>query len=484
VTTPTTTAPPTASPAASPVADAALARHSAFGDTFAVLRSALRLLWRHWPVLIGLALAGFAARRALLMASVKASALSPTLAVLVFALVPASMLVAMLLMMRVVRSSLPDLVPNNKRDDRDAFFVHIASVFVPFLAVYSAYDYFAEDRQDFRYEVWFDETLNNPEIFSDPASVNTAERLPPGASLTMATIIGAALLVRLLFGVVTRRAKGNLAIGFSRGYLEATWVSLSALSFTGIGNDVYLWLIERRMWDWVANAAHTVASWFGPLSPAAHRVVDWFGEILGSVDSVFIIPIAWLTIGFVIYGHELVSPPRTAGETALLGRVPGPVRTILIPLRNGTDDRFGPMVRGFRLLKSAGLRSMLLFCLAFVVAQALPEWLWELERLIIGPRDLDAVWVPLSGSMSTVNECIGLMATICLVTAAVDHVLRVTPPPPPPVAVPPPAPSATEPSAADAQPEVAGELEFPAYLYGDGLDAGGREEKNRGGVLT
>jgi len=241
-------------------------RHTALGDTFAVLRSALRLLWRHWPVLIALALAGFAARRALLMASVKASAVSSTLAVLVFALVPVSMLIAMLLMMRVVRSSLPDLVRNDKPDDRNAFFVHITSVIVPFLAVYSAYDYFAEDRQDFFYEVWFDETLANPEIFTNPSAVNTAERLPQGASLTMAVIIGSAILVRLLFGLVTKRAKGNLALGFSRGYLEATWVSLTALSFTHIGNDVYFWLLERRLWDWIDNAAHTVA-----VQPAANR---------------------------------------------------------------------------------------------------------------------------------------------------------------------------------------------------------------------
>jgi len=289
----------------------------------------------------------------------------------------------------------------------------------------------------------------------------------------MAVIIGSAVLVRLLFGLATQRAKGNLAVGFSRAYLEATWVSLAALSFTQIGNDVYFWLIGRQVWGWIDTAAHTVADLFGPLSPAAHKVVVWFWEILGSIDLVFIIPIAWLTIGCVIYGHDLVSPPRSEREAAVLKRwerVPGPIRTLLIPARNGADDRFGPMVRGFRLLKLAGLRTMLLFCLAFVVAQSLPEWLWELERLIVGPQDLDAVWVPLSAPLGTVNEGIGLIATICLVTAAVDHVLRVAPPP--------------ASSAADVQPDVAGKLELPAYLYGDGLDAGGREEKSRGGVLA
>lgn len=469
MTTPTTTAPPA-------VDEATLRRHTALGDTFAVLRTALRLLGRHWPVLIALSLAGFAARHALLMASVKASDLNRFLAVLVFALVPASMLVSMLLMMQVVRSSLPDLVPTNKSGDRDALFLHFAGVFVPFLAVYAAYDFIDEDRRNFYYEVWYDATSQGFAT-GDLSLMDTSSRLPTGASITMAVVIGAAILARMLFGVVTRRAKGNLAVGIARSYLEATWVSLTALSLNGIGNDIYFWLLERRLWVWLDAAAHTAASWFGPFSPAAQRVVEWFEGILGSIDSVFLIPVAWLTIGCIVYGRELVSPPRVQGGQARWRRMSRVLRAVVTPIRNGVDDRFGPMVRGFRMLKLAGLRTMLLFCLAFVVAQALPEWLWELERVIIGPQDLNAVWVPLSGPLSSVNEAIGLIVTICLVTAAVDHVRRVSPPPPPP----PPKPASPP---VDTQPEVAGELEWPAYLHGDGLDTDGREEKNRGGILT
>jgi hypothetical protein len=238
-------------------------------------------------------------------------------------------------------------------------------------------------------------------------------------------------------------------------------------------------MADRRLVAWINESTDFATSLFGPLSPAAERVVGWFGEIIGSVNAVFIVPLAWLTIGCVIYGHELVSPPRSVAELAALQRwqrLPAPARAILIPLRNGADDRFGPMVRGFRLLRHAGLRTMLLFCLAFVVAQSLPEWLWEVERLIIGPQDLGSVWMPLSGPMSTFNECVGLMLTICLVTAAVDYVLRV----PPPAPVEPPAAR----SPADVQPDVVGELSYPSYLYSDGLGVGGREEQNRGSVLA
>lgn len=458
-------------------------RPSAIGGSLVVVRSALRLLWRHWPVLIALALAGFVARQGILMLSVEASELSSSLALLVFALVPVSMLVPMLLMMRVVRRSLPESTPLKLPGDRDAFLAHIASVLVPFLAVYAAYDYFKEDGQSFLYEIWFDETINNPDLFTNPSSVDTAARIPGTFNLSLAIVIGSAIGGRILLGIAARNRPGNLAIGFSRGYLEATWLSVTAISFHKIFIPTEEWFFSRQLWAWVDTAVAHFASLFGPLGPATRAVADWLGQILTSVDAVLIVPFAWLTIGCVIYGHDLISPKRSGTEDAVLQRwqrLPAPVRGLMVPLRNGADERFGPMVRGFAMLKQAGLRPLLLFCLAFVVAQSVPEWLWEIQRWIIGPQDLNAVWVPVSGPLSSFNESIGLILTICLVTAAVDYVLRV-----PGNAEPAPTPPAPPHSpVADAEPEVAGELAYPAYLYGDGLDALGGNEKDRRSVLT
>ncbi|HEX6684629.1 MAG TPA: hypothetical protein VF062_17625 [Candidatus Limnocylindrales bacterium] len=463
--------------------------HSAIADTFAVVRSALRLMWRHWPTLIALALAGFAARHGILLVSVEVSEWTPAAAVLVFALVPVSMLVAMLMMMRVVRRSLPESTPIKLPDDRNSTFNHIASVLVPFLAVYAAYDYFVADEQNFRYEVFMDEVLQSEEFWNNPGQADVLARLPSEPSLTMVFVIGSAIILRTLLGVAGRRTQGNLFLGVSRGYLEATWVSLAAMSFNGMLRPVEGWVMARQMWTWGGDLMDGIVGMFGPLSPVVGAVVGWFGEILATTDAVLLIPFAWLTIGCVVYGHELVSPPRTSADVAALRRwqrLPAAARTMLLPVRNSADERFGPIVRAFRLLKHAGLRTMVLFCLAFVVAQSLPEWLWELQRLIIGPAKLGSVWVPLSGPMSTVNEAIGLTLTICLVTAAADHVLRVPPPAAEPEPQPEPEPEPkpeTKPSLGNVEPDEPRIEGYPSYLYGDGFDALRGDEDHRGPVV-
>jgi hypothetical protein len=457
-------------------------RHSVFGDTFAVVRSASRLVWRHWPVLLSLAVFGFVLRYAFTYAAVKATALHPAVAVLVYALIPISMLVPMLIMLRIVRRSLPDPPDpaGGTRSDRLSGMSQLAGVLIPFLAVYAAYEYFEQDRSNFYYEVWLDETFNNPDLWNNLDAVNTDERLPSPFSLTMATLIGAAVVLRMVLGFVARNRQPGVVLGFSRVYLEATWISMTALPASVFLVAADTWLNERELVNWLQTAMSKVTALFGPFSGAADTVVAWLGQIVGTADAVIIIPIAWLTIGCIVYGHEIVSPPRAQTEAIALQRwqrLNPTVRSILLPVRNAADDRLGPMVRGLSLLKHAGLPTMLLFCLAFVVAQSAPELLWEVARLIVGPQDLD-VWEPLAGPVSTFSEAIGLMLTICLVAAAVDHVLRVPPPAEPAGSDPIP------PSPGDGQPDVTRIQQAPVDLQGGRFGVGGRDEQSRDAVLT
>lgn len=400
---------------------------TAFTDTFAVVRSALRLLWRHWPVLLALALAGFLARQGFLALAVWASELHAVVGLLVFALVPLSMLIALMLMMRVVRASLPDPDPTSD-EARPSVFRHFASVLVPFLAVYAAYDYFHEDRITYVYEILMDESFANADAINNPDAVDIDSRLPFQLNTIMLAIAGAAFLLRWSLGRLAK-SRSHPALGFGRGYLEATWLTLGTVIVTGLGEQVFGWVEQRRMVAWVIEVKDALVAQLGPLGPAADRVLIWLGDMLSSVEAVIVVPIAWLTIGCVVYGHHLVSPANAdpvAVEKARRRweRLPPAAQTLLTPMRNDTRDRFGPMVRGLRVLRHAGLPTMLLFCLAFVVAESVPLWLWEFERLLIGPRDLGQVWMPLSGPLSTFNYAVQAVLLICLVTAAVDYVLR------------------------------------------------------------
>lgn len=465
-------------------------RHpSAFTGTFAVVNSALRLLWRHWPVLLVLALAGFGARRYLVVLAAKASDIHRAVGILLFALVPLSMLVALVLMMRVIRKSLPAPPQATGADaSSSGVFSHFASVLVPFLAVYAAYDYFAEDVRTYRYEILADEVFNNAEIFEGGTS-DVLSRLPGQLDLILVIVVVTAIALRMVLGRIGKQ-RSHPALGAGRAYLEATWLSLSAATISVQVNGLPGWIERRQAVAWAANTVDNLVVNLGPLTSTAQTVKTWLGEILGSFDAVIIVPLAWLTIGCVVYGQELVSPSHGDPKVVDLARrrwdrLPSGMQKLLTPVRNDTRDRFGPMVRGFRLLKHAGLPTMLLFCLAFVVAQAVPGWLWELERLIIGPNELGTFWMPLSGPLSSINLAVGAMLTMCLVTAAVDYVLRL---PQPDAgeseAQPAPVDPLSQPSAGDREPDEPGVLGQPGDPNRGGLGLAGHDEHDRRAVVA
>lgn len=443
-----------------------------------MVRSATRLLLRHWPVMLALALAGFAARRGFLTLSVEASELHAIVGLLVFAMVPLSMLVALMLMMRVARSALPDPAPATEAESKPGVFQHFASVLVPFLAVYAAYDYFDDDRRSYVYEIWADENLNNGDVFTNLSAVDLQSRLPFDINAIMLAVAGVAFGLRMLLGWLAK-SKNHALLGFSRGYLEATWLTLGAVTVSGLTGPAFDWIEQRRVIAWIGETTDAIVASLGPFSSIADWLVTFGTDMVKSADAVILVPIAWLTIGCVVYGQRMVSPSVSdpaAVEKARQrwDRLPGRAQTVLTPLRTDARDRFGPMVRGLRLLKHAGLPTMLLFCLAFVVAQSVPHWLWEVERWMIGPHDLGQFWMPLSGPLSTVNFAVGATLTICLVTAAVDHVLRV------PVTEP---DVAAQESAGDAQPGELGEAGAPADVHGDGLGSTGHDEQERRAVV-
>jgi hypothetical protein len=67
---------------------------------------------------------------------------------------------------------------------------------------------------------------------------------------------------------------------------------------------------------------------------------------------------------------------------------------------------------------------MLVFCIAFVVLQLTPQGVWEIERAILGPHDLQEFWMPLSYLTAPVNTAIRWVLIVCLVAAATDRLLE------------------------------------------------------------
>jgi hypothetical protein len=407
-------------------------------DVTAVVAMAVRLLVRHWPVLVVLFLAGVAARELIMWTAVKASKVNGVLGVAVVVLAPMATLTAFILMLRTIRPSLPWLTGPTSRTvhvdggaDRPGpgLLTVLGSVLIPFLTVYASYGQLKGDVSDYVYRVWFDETWNNPDSFTNPGNVNVAERLPFTFTIVLGSVVAVAVVLRwLLSRWEGTRRRGWL--GILGAYVELIWLTLVVIAVSAVTSTTWDWIQSRRVIRWVQDTWDGIVDTLGPIGKPIGGAVSYLAGLLGSVDAVFVIPVAWLAVGAVVYGHRIAPPGPPAHElyqraVERWSAVPKPVSRVSAELGASFRERFGPLFHGLRLLWRAGLGPMLLFCLAFGVAQTASYWLWELERLLIGPRDTNAVWRTIGGPLSTMNAAVSTVLLACLLGAAIDRVLRV-----------------------------------------------------------
>jgi hypothetical protein len=408
-------------------------------DAGGVLATTGRLLARHWPVLVAIFLAGTVLRELVFRAAVRVSLVNAELGLLILLLAPMTTLTALVLMLRVVRPSLPWLGggPGGKPP---SVLVHLGSVLVPFMTIYYFEDSLRDDLNDYSYRVWEDffersfinlgESLDSgTEAAPNPPSV---DRLPFDLSLTLAGVVVAAVVLRWLLGrwpLVQRHGW----LGIPGAYLELVWFTVvTLLAFNIVTNELTDWASTVRVGNAIVGLwEHGVGTASGAGSPLDIGA-GWLLERMRHIDAVLIIPISWLAIGAVVIGHR---PParrvrttraRQAYEQAQRRWTAAPraLRWLGEQLTADLRDRFTPLVRGVRMLMRAGAVPMLLFCLAFVAAKRLPDWLWQLERLMIGPQDFNAVWFPLAWPLSVLNDAIGFALLMCLLAAAVDRALQ------------------------------------------------------------
>ncbi|WP_144122299.1 hypothetical protein [Catellatospora sichuanensis] len=439
----------------------------------AVLGTVGSALLRHWPALLALVFLGFAARRGLVVVAVQASKLDGVFGFLVFALVPVAVMTALVLMLRVLSRSLPAMAATGEPGERFRALAHIASVLLPFIAVYASYGYFEADRNQYVYEVYADETFNNDaDIFANPAAVNIDERLPFQLNATLVIVVGVAMALRFLLGLRPGRLWGW--VGFVRAYLEVLSITLFA-AFVSTVSKLFVPYVEARQgYQWALGLWHALVDQMGPLKAATQAAGLFLAGLFFSIDTVLVVPIAWLVVGTVVYGQSLGTPPlsakaarRARSAVRRWVRFPAPVRRLARGSTASLRESTAPLAHAFRLLAHAGKVPILLFCLLFTALQTLPSWLWELERELVGPGDLQFYWVPLSGPLALFNQAISMVLQLCLVAATVDRVLRVQ-------------------SAGQAEPDVAHRQVEAAEAepHRDRVDAGGQGEVGHGPVAA
>ncbi|WP_141737454.1 hypothetical protein [Corynebacterium sp. HMSC29G08] len=402
--------------------------------------SALRLLVRHLPQLLTLICVGLAGRQAVIWLAVWLSNYSSFGAALIMPLAPLSVMMSLILCLWVLRPSLPFLVetfPERAETQSRTRLLSVGGLLVSFLTVYATHGMLKEDLRDFRRATTIDEYMNQG------FNADFSRAFVDSTAALIALILGT-IILRKIIGYFALAEKG-LGLTYLSAYLEVLWMTTVSVFLTNQLSAVQDWALTRR------SIAPTYRSYV-ELSESIEKSTGVFGEWwawlaakLPTFSQFVTVPIAWLTLGAVVFGTSLVAKQAaekteadakadagTDADTAsprLRQRARQAARSeAKTVMDNALKPVAGPLKttwKGLRTLARAGLVPMVIFCLVFMLATSVELGVVELGRLIAGPQqslqsEQAATFILVFARMTY------LMVVVCLVAAALDHFLRST----------------------------------------------------------
>ena len=391
--------------------------------------TAVRLLWSHWPTLLALFLGGFLLREGVVWIATWASRFEGVAGLLVLPLAPLATLTSMVLMLIVLRSSLPAaraLSSGDERPGRGRLVHSVVSVLLPFLAVYAAAGYLDQDRLTYSIAV---ADAAQREMFSaittGAEAVSVSERLATGLGPTVIAVVVLALVARRLLERF-EHGRDLPAVGLATAYLEALWVLIAAVATAGLVSRLFELVGQHRLIIDVDQWWSAFVFDLGAVGDALAWAVRGLGAVAVDAATVLLVPFAWLAVGAVVYGYQRRAASLAINQSQAVARrwagVPTVVRRWLIRSTVEPGGRFTPLVDGLAMVVRAGVVPLVFFALLFVVAEKAGEWTWLLVRGLIGPQEI-AFWFAFDEPISVVGRAIALVLQVCLLAAAVDRVV-------------------------------------------------------------
>lgn len=357
----------------------------------AILVSTGRSLWWHWPALLAWYLAGVAVHYVFLQLAGFVGAYSATVGFLILPLAILARLVSLVAMFLVLRDGLVELgaiapLPDSPADRRRSFTSALMAGILPFVAVYWAQGLLREDVNAYSARalrersniVWLadgEQVSNVDSVLNVPLTVWTA------------LIIVTSFAARWAWTKWSKNLAGWLAPVAS--YFEIVWVFFSVMVIGDITDRVQGWVDTRAGTRFLEQVRENILDAVAPL----RWLWDAIGWVIGEAGPILLAPLAWLTIGGVVYGQAIVAE-KLQVELQVLTRlrehaavVPNPLMRRLKDLGGQLSSRFRPIGRALLLMWRAGPVLVASYALVFVAVAALESYLrWGITRLI-GPQE-------------------------------------------------------------------------------------------------
>lgn len=199
------------------------------------------------------------------------------------------------------------------------------------------------------------------------------------------------------------------------------------------------WALTRRS---IAPAYRQYQEFVVQLEDSAGPLYDvwtWLGDTLPSLGQLVTVPIAWLTLGAVVFGTSLTAKEAASGETAgdgdeddgatnMRGRVRAAARG---EAKHAVEEAMQPVAgplkttwKGLKTLARAGLVPMVIFCIVFMLAVAVELGVVEIGRAIVGPQFFNLEVEQILAYILTVARAAYLIVVVCLIASGLDFFLR------------------------------------------------------------
>lgn len=397
---------------------------------------AASLLFQHLPQLVTLVCLGLAGRQAVIWLAVWVSDFSSFAANLIMPLAPLAVMLSLISCLWLLRPSLPFLsatFPDRSEVSTRTRVMSAGGMLVSFLTVYATHGMLKEDLEAFRRAATFDEYQNQHfEADFSRAFVHSTAAL-------IGLIVGTVVL-RKIIGSFALAEKG-LSFTYLAAYLEVLWMTLVSVFLTNQLSAVQNWALTRQS---IAPAYRQYEAFktdfeqfFGPLADAW----TWLADKLPAFNQLITIPIAWLTLGAVVFGTSLVakqkeapaeveiSAPEEGGSTRVDMRTR--VReTAQREAQHVVDEALKPVLgplkttwNSLKTLAKAGLLPMTIFCLVFMLAAGVEIGVVGLGRAILGPQDTQLGY-SLASYVLIIARATYLLVVVCLIASGLDHFLR------------------------------------------------------------
>ncbi|SMF38151.1 hypothetical protein L603_003100000290 [Cellulosimicrobium cellulans J34] len=407
-----------------------------------VLADTGRLLARHWPALVAVAVVADVLHELALRAALAVAPSSGVLGLLVLCFSPLATVVGIVVMLHVLRRE-----PRSGRDRLEArtLLGSIASVLVPYLVIYEFYGGLTSDWQTYVDSAALDHA------FAAGSGIRTASPIPEGFGVTVLAVVAGALLARTLLDRLARRldrrvassgsdarhSARSAAVRIVAGYCEVVWIVVGAFTVTAVVGRVREWWGTRVVvvevgawWDGVVARVDALRPLVDALGPATSLLVA--GVVTGLV-----VPLAWLTLGTIVYGVEAIDVVDPAHAT-VPGTTPADRATRVVDRFNRTlgdrgarrawelmldpGRRFGGLVGALGMLWRSRWGAVLLFCVAFALLTLGEQVVLTVAQAVVGQPGIVA-WRALVDPLGIVSTVVVQVLTTALLAAAADALL-------------------------------------------------------------